>query len=813
MSQRVDNLIYKTNQAWATLKKKPGFIASVVTTMGLTLGALLCILTLAYVLLIKPLPYPEQNSLYTVEHQLLNKDNQVDGRAFTYPNLIHLYKNQLAFEQAALMYFDADVLQSKATNPTLQQAFITPEWFSLLNASMAIGRSFSDSEALNTHNPVAIISYQTWQNEFSLDKDILTKKIVFSDISYRIVGVLSKEFIEPELLDTGMKSAVFLPWDYNSISPSERKKWGNDDDGMKFLGKLKQGLSQTQVNDSLTKLINENWQENVAGHKFFNGWGIGIKIHSLTSVLLAGSEKTIYLLLAGVLGLVLIACANIANLFISRTAEQQRQLAIHAAVGASKKQLFTTLLAESSLLMFCSSVVALIVASSGFVILQEYLANFLPRVNELSINLFTLTCALVLVILLALFFARLSTKMINYHALNNSLQSSGKGSGIQVSRKIRHILITSQVAIVGALVFINIALFKDATTTINEPMGFEPDNISWVVLSTPSYANQKTDEAKKAAKVADVTQIRNKIAALPQIEQVSQALAPMYFRTLAATVLGTNQRFSVKAKDIDHGYFQMINQPLIEGRNFIAADIKDDNYVIIINDVYAKQLNPTGSALGIKFENGDTVIGVVKGIKVPNTDVIPARFYYPASPDRNVMLVKIKEGQTLPSQQVVSILNQVNKQFKLFSLTTLNERISGMLFTEYTTLVTSGLLALITLFLSAVGLYGILSYSTQMRRFELGTRMAIGAKRKDLIGLVIKDNAKSILMGIALSLIALFVIIIGFNESLTDYINLQLVPVLLVTLGLIALISLAACYLPLRAFINKPAIYSLKGSD
>ena len=812
----MSQFIYQQQQAWASLKKKPGFVASVVTTMSFTMGALLCVLTLAYVLLSKPLPYPEQDSLYTVEHNLIDNNGKIDGTAYTYPNLMHLYKNQKAFSLSALLYIDGDVLLSQPTHPKMQLSFITPEWFSLLNAKMAVGRTFEQSEALDTYNPVAVLSYNTWLNEFSLAKDILSKKVNFSGVSYQIIGVLSEEFTEPLLYGPGLKTAVFLPWDYNSVSERDRKAWGNDDSGLLYLAKLPSAStsnssskrSPKQLEQTLTTLINNNWQENVAGREFFTNWGIGIKVHTLKSVILNGSEKTVYLLLAGVVGLVLIACANIANLFMSRTAEQQRQLAIHAALGASKKHLFKTLLAETGLLMFISIVIALMVASGCFLILQHFLANYLPRVDELSINTFTLSSAIVLVIALALFFARLSTNMINYHALNATLQSSGKGTGIQVSKNIRKGLITSQVAIVTALVFINIVLFKDAITTINEPTGFETDNISWLVLSLPS-----NKELNRESKIADVAKVRSQLLALPQVEMISQSRAPMAFSTLAATVFGTNERFSVKAKDVDHQYFQLINQPLIEGNYFSEADIKDDNNILIINDVFAKQLAPNGSALGIKFKSGARVIGVVKGIKIPDTSEIPARFYYPSSPSRNMMLVKVKAGQTLLRQQILNTLQHVNKQFKLFSLTTLNERRNSRLFTQYTTFVTSGLLAIITLFLAAVGLYGILSYSTQMRRFELGTRMAIGAKRKDLIMLIIKDNAKSLILGLAISVLLLLALYLSFSEYLISYINVQLVPVCLFTLLLIGIISISACYLPLRPFINKPAINSLKGSD
>jgi len=807
------HVIYQAKQAWQSLKGHPGFIASVLTTMGLTVGALLCILTLAYVLLVKPLPYPDQNSLYVVEHQLINKDNKVDGGAFTYPNLMHLYNNQQVFEQAALMYLDADVLLSLTANPMLPISFVTPEWFGLLSPEMALGRAFDETEAVNTHNPVAVITYETWQHDFASKANILDEKLNFSGISYRIVGVLAESFSEPQLHGVGYNSSVILPWDYNTVSERDRKTWGNDDGGLMYLAKLSnkqagKAMNAEQAGQTLTRLVSDNWQEKVSSQDFFKGWGINLQVKTLKSVLLSGSDSTVYLLLAGVIGLVMIACANIANLFISRTAEQQQSLAIKAAIGASKKQLFVSIFSETSILMGLSTVIALFVASGGFLVMQIYLNEYLPRVDELSINAFTLSSAVTIAILLALFFAKLSANMINYQTLNSTLQSSGKGAGVQVSAKIRNILITSQVAIVTALVFINIALFKDAINTLNQPTGYEADNRYFFVVSLPSTNKDNEDEL-----LASINVMREKLLALPQVEMISQSRPPSAFGTYALTAAKTNERYSAKGKDIDHHYFDLINQELLQGDNFSKEDIENSSFATVVNDVFAKQLAPDGDVIGLTFANGAKIIGVVKSIQIPNRKTIDARFYYPASPTRNMVLVKVKQGQKLDREMIVSLLKEVSSQIKLFSFSSLNERSTSRLYTQYVTVFTSGVLALITLFLSSVGLYGILSYSTQMRRFELGTRMAIGAKGKDLIHLIIKDNILAIMLGIAMSMVILLIIIIGFNEQITGYLTMALLPLLFITLSAIAVISFIACYFPLRQLINKPAIHSLKGCE
>lgn len=806
-------IIYQQKQAWASLKKKGGFVATVVTTMGTTLGALLCILTLAYLLILQPLPYPEQDKLYNVVHAIGDKIGETNADSFTYPGLIHLYKNQDVFEQAALINYGQDVLTSLPNQPTLNTSYASPEWFELLDAPMQLGRKFEATEALDTFNPVTILSYSLWQKEFAGRPDILDTKVAFSGVSYRVIGVLAKRFIEPQIKTTGMTSDIWFPWDYN-LDVRMKERWGNISGSLTLVGKLKPSLSVMQAEQTITPLVNDIWVENVVSIPFFKGWSIQMKLQTLQSVILGESQKTVYLLLAGVFGLVLIAFANIANLFMSRTAEQQRQLAIYAALGAKKSHLFRALLAESSLLMFLSILLALAIAACGFYLLQTQLAAVLPRVNELSLNLFTVVAAVFLALLFAVLFAFLSSKMINYRALNSMLQSSGKGTGVQVSKRFRQALIVSQVAIATVLVFANISLFSEAVNTISKPTGFTVDNMTQVILSV-SAAEMPPEE-----EVASVmTEFKKKLLELPQVEEISHSRSVLSgFNLWALTAVASNQNFTPESKGVSANYFSMMGQTLLEGDFISVTDVKDHNMVMVVNDVFAQRLNPEGSALGMQISSGGgpdafTIIGVVKGVSMPGRADIPMRVYTPAGLATTQMTLKLKQGQTVSREEVVSAITSVSSLYALFSLDVLLDMQQQRLFTQYATAITTAVLAIITLFLASIGLYGILSYGTQMRRFELGTRMAIGAKRKQLVGLIVKDNAWVIALGIVTSMVLMLLIYIACKDMIAAYLGFELLVVFALTIVVISLLSLFACYWPLRQFINQPAIHSLRGSD
>ena len=811
----MSQFIYQYKQAASSLKKKPGFVSTVVTTMGITLGALLCILTLAYVLIAKPLPYPDQEHLYLVESSFLDTKKEDIGKAFTYPGLIHLYQNQTVFEKSALVYYGEDVLTSHPSQPSLSTAFVTPEWFTLFGATMALGRVFEQTEVLNSNNPVAILTFQTWQTEFAANPDILGQKVNFAGISYQIVGVLKSTFIEPQIYQTGRKSQIYLPWDFNEADEYHRTSWGNISDNQKFIGKLSTQLSITQIEQLLTPLMNDTWQEKVAGEDFFNGWSLGTAISPLKSVIIGDNQSTVYMLLAGVIGLVLIACANISNLFMSRTAEQQRQLAIHAAVGASKKHLFKSLFAESGLLMGLAILLALIIALAGFFVLQHFLAERLPRVDELTLNSFTLASAIAIAVLLAFFFAKLSSNMINYRLLNATLQTSGKGAGIQVSLRIRKLLIISQVAIVTALVFVNIGLFKGALNTIDAQIGFDSNNITTLLI-----ASATSTPATKEERIAIMTELKAKLIQLPQVEALSQSPSPLSgFGINAQVVVATNEHLVVETKYVDNNYFTLINQPLVEGDYFSAADIKDEVDLLIVNQAYARHLAGDASPIGMQINFGEPgdpaskVIGVVKAITIPGSLEAPMRAYRSTNRSNTRLMLKLNADQNVTREQATALIQGVTSQYSLFQLTALNDRREQLLFTQYITAITSAVLALLTFFLAAIGLYGILSYSTQMRRFEIGTRLALGAKRYDLIMMIIKDNTMPLIYGVATSIVLLLALYIGFAEQLENYIKLQLVGIFVLTLCLISTIAWFACYWPLRQFINCPAIFSLRGSD
>jgi predicted permease len=810
--------LYQVKQAYLSLKQKPGFVFSVVSTMGITLGALLCVLTLAYVMLLKPLPYPEQEQLYRVDSQQFDASGALNVTAFSYPSFVHLYENQQVFEQTAIAIYDDEVLTSQAKQPTLSTAYVTPEWFELTDAHMVIGRSFSRAEGLNSSVSVAVLSYQTWLNDFAKSADILNEKVTFRDISFRIVGVLSAEFVEPKISTIGRETKIWLPFDFNASNEAYRARWWARTNNLTFIGRLSSEISVEQAQVKLSQLVNDIWQDNIDQNGFQKGWHIEVALLSFKSVILGESGNTAYLLLLGVIGLLVIAFINIANLQLSRTVEKKQQLALRAAVGAKRKHLFSVLFAESMLLMFAVLLLAVAVAYLGFVILQTQLQHVLPRVNELNVGAFTLTSAVITSLVLALLFALLSYRAIDLRRLNNRMQSSGKGTGLQVSKAVRNFLIISQVTIATVLIFININLLKESLQAIYDPSVMQVENLTSVVL-TQSDAS-KLSRAERSSIAADIQQ---KIAQLPQVSVVSRNSSPLTDGegTWSLKEVVSNKMVLTLGKSVDSHYFSLMGQRLLMGDNFIDSHFVDRAPVLIINQQLAKKLvakeqgdlsMALGKQLSFGGPNAFTIIGIVNDFKLPGKADIPSRVYMPNLSSYN-LLIKLKNNQVLTREQLVSAIKSSNKSISLFEFSTLKQQKNQRLFSQYTAAITTAILTVITFALSAIGLYGILSYATQMRQFEIGTRLAIGAKRGDIIKLVLQDNASAILLGILCSIVILLILTVGFSEQVSGYLTLQLLPVFIITLAMISTLSLFACYFPLRQYINKPVIHALKGSN
>lgn len=806
---------YFLKQAWLSLKLKPGFIISVVSTMGITMGALLAIMTLAYFMVIKPLPYPDQDKLAKIEYQRFDENSVLKSDTYLHPAAVSLYKTQQtlrALDELSLLFYAQETIASLPMQPKLNTTYTTPEWYSLLNVPLAFGTAFSADEGLNSHIPGAVISYQTWQKFFGSSPDVLEQSIRINGQNHPIKGVISEDFIEPQLFKTGRLTQIWLPWDYNNSE--YQGYWGLPDNNVLVVGKLKENTSASQSSQLLHTAVNEIFSNEMVGQGSYQNWSISLAIKPLKSVLMADSIYTVILLFSGALGLVLIAATNISNLFLARTVAQHRQLSIAAALGAKKSQIRFLLLCESGILMALSTCLALVVSLAGFIMMQTYFSQYLPRVQELQLDMFTMGSAVIIAVVLAYFFAWLSSRMINYRSLNTTLQSSGKGTGIQVSKKVRNRMIGCQISIATALVFANGLIIQDALEQLDQDPGFSTEQLISMEFSVATL-----DWKGWNAYVPKVRELQKNMLLQPAVSGMSFSRSPIAdLHQFPVTDVESNQEYFPFHRNIDNYYLDVTEQSLLIGEGFTEQHVRDQSNVAIVNQTFARMLavdtqSALGKTLSINGGKPNTIIGVVRDLHLPSKKQVPPRFYVTNYGTGLWMLIKLKPHQKFTREHMIKVLADTDSQFVLSKFEQVNDSIYQENFPKLLTAVAAGVLAMLTIALAGLGLLGIISYSTQVRRLELSTRMAIGAKRKDILKMMFSENLRvvlaGILAGIALSSLVFFI----FQDELFAYLTWFAVPILICTALLVISMSLIASFMPLRNYFNQPIIHGLRGID
>ena len=815
MIHLIRGLLFELNLAKSSLFKVPGFALTVVTTLAITLGALICVFNLNHLLMFKSLPFPDAEKLFVLQQSYTEKGNVYQG-AQSAPGMIFWYKNQNVFSELALVKDSSLLLVNHPDQPKSVTAFVTPEYFSLLGPQMYLGRALGPQEAFDTHQPVAVLSYHTWQRWFNSDPAIIGKTAELGDNTFAIIGVTAKSFHAPanrnhQAID------MWVPWDYQDLDVT---RWGVMTRGLIGIGKLKAEISQAQATQELGNGFHDQYIASGAGQ---TGDKAGAFVQPLSLYINGDGQNIALLLLAGAIGLILIAATNVTNLFLSRAAEKQRTMAIQAALGAKPGHLFVSMFAESFILCFVAGCLGMLVAGWGFVLLEELASQQLPRISELGLDGPTLVFSGLMILLLAMVFAKLSSRVVDYQQLQTMLQSSGKGTGLQISKRIRHLLIGTQITLVTLLVLGTSHVIDEAVSVITHPLGFNDTDVAYLSVDRPKRFKNGSGGSFDENLIQQnllTLEIKEKLSQLPEVEQVSRSVAPAIFQGAFSMQLNdadNNRIRSFNANMVDHSYFEALGLPLVEGRTFTPQ--KDPRYSIdeiILSESLARELAPNGDAIGKIFQIQPTqplkVIGIVKDYYRPgsNSEHSYKQYYLPYAAFRDIGFeIKLKAGARLERSAILPLLYSVDSSLKIQLLTDYTTQHAKLIYKHRLTAGLTISLAILALLLAGAGIYGILNYSTQMRRSELGIHLALGAKTHRVQNMVLKENLKPISLGFLSSL----VIAMGIYLVIRQNFEFTLTPdfgMVAITIPIIVAMSFIACYLPVKAIINNDPIKALR---
>ncbi len=805
--------------AFYSLLNAKGYAITIVLTLGVTLGALVAMFNLNYQILAAPLPYQDADQLYVFQGQRFENGELSFAKRTPYPLLIESYKtDDENFAQKALIAYGIDVERNLSSAPDMNIGAVTPEFLPMLQAPLALGRYFSAEEGLNTTVPVAILSFNTWTQLYGQDPTIIGRTANFKGVEFKIVGVLAKSFVEPAIFAQGWQTDIWLPFDYNDIG--NRTLWQYATNQGHLVGRLKPGASAVAAEHQLNNYAASRFKEETAALAGFTQSSTQFKLFPFKKIIVGDAGDQSLLMLAGALVLVLIAAANITNLILSRAANQQRTMAIKVALGAQKKHIFETVLAEIVLLMIGAGVLSLGLAQTILELLKIVAKGQLPRLNELYLNGATLLFTGFFALLLTLLLAAIVSRQVNYRALNGMLQSSGKGTGIQISPRVRRLLILSQIALTGILLTVSLQILQESLRQLNEPLGINTEdtyqaslNLGTLLEMTPeverhNYLLSILSELRSDPKVHD--------AGIGTLFPVSYWTGPLPQLSLQ-TEQGADNRVLATATWSDGSYLKIFNIPLVAGRYYTDSEAHEDARVIVVNQTLARSLQADGQVLGRRvFIRGNAdqeplqIIGIVNDLQLPGRIEAP-RFFQPYIPvSYPLILIHVKPGQQFTRTELNNLMARVSPEFKVFRFLTTEQAHRQLTANQRTVAGVTAALALLALGITAIGIYGVLSYSVQLRRFELGIRMAIGARPGTVFWQVLKDNFVPVIIGLVIALAVLVGLWLWLQQ--TSY-TLQtsnagwLLPPLL-----ILILTAATTLLSVWQIISRPTSQVLRGN-
>jgi putative ABC transport system permease protein len=795
------------------LLKQPGFTLITVLTLALGIGANTAIFSVVNAVLLKPLPYPEPGQLVQLRLEGAGKPDTVIGSsAFVQVKA----QSQSLARIAAYSGGDMTLTGAGAAEGVVAGA-VTADFFPLLGVLPALGRNFTQEEDTPNGPKAAILGHGLWQSRFGGDADVLGRTITLNQQSYTVVGILPARFQYPEPFQLWIPLAL-------SETSAALAGYGEGMVLLKAIARLKPGVTLEQAQTEL-QIIAQRIQPGEptgtpGGNPRSRGEGGGRGDSVLTLVGLheqvVGDVKRMLLVLLGAVALVLlIACANVANLLLARAATRQREMAVRAALGAGRLRVARQLLTESVLLSLAGGGLGLLVAFWGVRALGQWSGSSLPAMHGIGIDAWVLAFTLGVSVITGLAFGLAPAVQAWRTDVNAALKEEGRGDTGGHRKWLRHSLVVSEVALALVLLIGAGLLIKSFSRLLDVNPGFQTDGVLTfqVTLAKGESSPQKVNFIK---------QIVERLKALPGVQAVAatDSLPLTQFNRISPAEIEGRPPIDlrnakpgevkpVSRPTVTLDYFNAMGIPLRNGRAFTLQDVRSPAESIIVNEAFEKHHFPGQSAIGKRIRmrvrgaeaNWQTVVGVVSDVRQSGLagDIIP-EVYSPELEDVGGELSFVIRATGEPTgliSAVRRVVAEVEPNQALHNVMTMEQRLANITTSRRLNTVLLGSFAGLALLLAVIGIYGVMSYAVTQRRRELGVRMALGAQRGDVLRLVIGEGMKLVLIGALLGLggaLALTRLLktMLFGVSATDPLTFIVISALLI------IVALLACFVPAR---------------
>lgn len=779
------------------LLKRPAFTAVAVLTLALGIGANTAIFTVVDAALLRGLPYQSPERLYHLWETRPQKE--YPQREASYPDFQDWQQNQ-AFEGMAAYTGGSAILTGRGEPERLFAPSATANFFSVLGVGPAIGRTFQPGDDKPGAERVVVLTYGLWQRMFGGDSGVIGKPLTINGNSYAVAGVLPASF------QFALRPAdLWLPY-----QPTEAQLTRRYMHGTNVIARLKSGASVQQAQTEMSVIAGRIEREHNESHA-----GTGIKLVPLYEQVV-GQVKPILLLLSGAVGFVLlIACANVASLLLTRSFSRQKEVAIRAALGASRWRVIRQLLTESVLLSLAGGAAGLLLAFWGvdalIAALPENQLNALPFLKSLRIDAGVLAFTGGLSLLTGIVFGLVPALQSAKLDLHDALKEGGRIAGGSVRHRLCGALVATEIALAVVLLVGGGLLMKSLLRLLQVNVGFNPQNVLTMTISLP--ANNYSEPARR---VNFHEQLRERLESLPGVRGAGTV-------DNLPLIAGNTTRFNVEGDPIPPpgqeiesnfrvtsvSYFQTLGVPLIRGRLFDDRDKAGAPSVVIINKSLADRIfagrDPIGRRLSYSAVDStpDLIIGVVGDVKTTGLDdAIKPVLYYPyrQNPQLNASLVIRTSAD--PATLVSAIRREcraLEPDLALFNVSTMEAMItdSPAAFMRRFPAFLIGIFAGVALLLASVGIYGVISYSVNQQTHDIGVRMALGARALDILKMVLKQGLILTLSGLVCGAVAALALMRLLGNLLYEVSSYDPSVFALVLTTLISVASLA-CYIPAR---------------
>ena len=785
-----------------TLGKHPVFTLVALLTLALGIGANTAIFSLFYRILLRPLPYEHADRLVFIWNSYPGIN--LSKASVSIPDYIDRKTGAPALEDAALITGRTANLNEGGNPEQLRALAVTPSFFSTIGRQPFLGRGFVEDEARPEADKYVILTYALWASHYGSDRTIVGRSIRIDGEAYKVVGVLPADF---ELMDPEI--ALLVPF---SFTPQQVADTARGNEFSQMIARLRERATVEQANAQFKIIVDRNIDRLPARAAFmksahFGGYAVPFRDE------LVGDVKTpLYVLQAGVLIVLLIACANVANLLLMRATGRARELAIRATLGAGRRRILKQLLVEGLVLSTAGGVCGLAIGAAGVRALIALNADRIPGASGATLNVPVLLFTLLLAVITGTLFGLVPAAAVVRGQMAAALKDdTGRGTAGKRTGTTRAVLVVSETALAVVLLICAGLLVRSFARLQQVNPGFTPENVLTAQIALPAARYPDAP-----ARAAFWSRLLDRVAATPGVVSAGLTSNVPFNGNVSSGSYSIVGRSAAPDEPMPHGrqeaiggdYLKAMHIPLIEGRTFTAADMAGAPRVVIIDEYLVKKYFRDRSPIGAQIQRSRsdsikfTIVGVVGTINSIDLGepVTKERLYYPAAqaaPRAMALVLKTALNPETLVAQVRETVRSIDAEQPIADVRTMDEWMSRSLQTRRAPMALLALFGAVALVLSAIGIYGVLAFGVAQRIREFGIRQALGADRASILRLVLGQGLLTAGVGVCIGLVAAFAAT-RYLESLLFGVSAHDPGVFAGVTVVLMLVAAAACYIPAR---------------